>query len=324
MKSKRNLAFSLLVVLALLVMSAVPAFADSPRLHLEISSDGMEAHLVHTMDVRVTRYFVDDCNGQITETVLDPPLDEFSWVVNPSSGQAPIGYITTEVSYLTGGGWSVPEWVDATRNCTESSEGSVCWVGTTTYVTPKHGRYIWAIQVDFTDGTSDEVFYGTAGGPYDKEVTVWDKPIAAARANFSLYVPEEKTWYQTPFLEGQPCNAAQATMKPYGELGMQGFINPDTPGDVCLVEYWGDIPASVNSEYAQHTCDTYWPGGPRPGWHEKMVALKGATGRVYKNGTQWGYWEGDKAAARYRAPLFAPGDQRSLAKTACSAFHYCP
>lgn len=323
MKAKlRSFTASVLVVFALLISTAVPAFADGFSIHWEISDDGTQAHLIHGPDIQVYSYFADDCNGRIYESEFDPPLSSIDWQTNESDGQAPLGYITAYVSYRTRNGWSEPQWYDATRNCSKSTEGSICWTGMTTNVAAKNGRYIWSIQVDFTDGSSDEILYGTAGGP-TQIAYQWAKPIKAARANFSLYIPEERRWYQTPFLEGSPCRADQV-MHRYGQLGMQAFINPDTPGDICYIEYLGDNPASVNSTYAQHACDTYWPGGPRPGWHENMVALPGGTGAVYDNGTSWGYWEGDKVAGGHRAPLFAPGDQRSLAKTACYVLNYCP
>ncbi len=158
----------------------------------------------------------------------------------------------------------------------------------------------------------------------------WTVVVCIEGATYEVGIYYDPTTQTAEYMEEDALNwsdivLTMGTCEPRGMNlifdGLWAYKNDtweESPNDVCYVISSKGLP-SVERKTA--ICDNYWPGGPRPGWSENAVEL--TSGRVYYDGTDWGWWEGDFATENYspnakRLPLYDTDGGPSLFNKFCA------
>ncbi|OGM55981.1 hypothetical protein A3E46_00200 [Candidatus Woesebacteria bacterium RIFCSPHIGHO2_12_FULL_46_16] len=312
---KRRFALTSILVIAAMLLAAVPAAAENgdgpPDIYWDIYEDGLEAHLIHDgVDVQVWAYSFVDCFGQTYEDNFEDPWSGIGWITVPENGEGPLGYAGALVSYWNDEEeeWSEPLWYAASRPCVTPPEevGSVCFEGNATHVVGFDGWMVADTLVNFAEG--GELISYMPEPPSEAHET-WEDEVVYADAFFVFWDGVLENWIWSDLIVGGPCESA-AVPEPV-VTGLWGYVHPAVDRNICYILSLTRPTQSEEDNDVRRICFT----DDSPNWWDGATLL--THGDVYENGFPFGHWEGDAAANAFnpnakRLPLHAPAGEKDL------------
>ena len=126
--------FAILFAVVVLLAAAIPITSasadggDTPywEIYNDIVPGEIGAELIHSTDVRVYEAYVIECNGELTEAVMDPPWIGVRWTYE--EGDVRIKELGALVSWydFAEETWSEPEWIIARQPCDLGESPACC------------------------------------------------------------------------------------------------------------------------------------------------------------------------------------------------------
>ncbi|KKU03690.1 MAG: hypothetical protein UX88_C0029G0003 [Candidatus Woesebacteria bacterium GW2011_GWC2_47_16] len=244
---KRRFAFTSVLVIAALLLAAVPAAADEgPEVpYIVIAEDGMTADYIPADGFVTVAIYAEMCN----EAVFDEGelwLEDWSWISLPEVGEGPLGYLSAFLLQ-----WDEEEeewvewgWISASRPCVEPPEevGSVCFEGNATHVVGLNGWMVADTLASFVEG--GELINYMPEPPSEAHET-WEDEVVYADAFFVFWDGVLENWIWSDLIVGGPCEAAPAPPEPvvmmyvaYSATGFYG-TEPDITNTITLYSALG-------------------------------------------------------------------------------------